>query len=127
VATSFSVNNVAKLGIEKNPLTEGVANETGAFTFTSSESLQSDKPAVFSFAYHGDTYTGSYKGLAAIKIDAAGKLQKLAATAFSSLTKNGKPLVSLSKEADVFISVEKGIVHATVADETRSVKLVINK
>ncbi len=127
IATSFSLDNVAKLGVEKNPLTDGVANEAGNFTFTNSESLQSDQPAAFSFTYHGDTYTGSYKGLAAISIDASGKLQKLAATAFSSMRKNGKPMVSLSKEADIFISVENGIVHATVADETKSAKLIINK
>ena len=127
VANTYSLDNVAKLGIEKNVLTDGVMNEPGTYTFTNAESLQSNTPASFSFTWHGDTYTGKYKGLATIKIDADGKLQKLAATAFSSLLKNGKPMVSPSKEADVFISVKDGVAQAVIADETKSVKLVFNK
>ena len=127
VANSYSLENVSKLGIEKNTLTDGVLNEPGTYTFTNSESLQTNSPAVFSFTYQGDTYTGIYKGLAAIKMDKTGKIQKLSATAFSSFNKNGKPVITMSKEADVFISVEGGVVSATVADETKSVKLVFNK
>ncbi len=123
VATSYSMENVAKLGISKNILIDGVPNADGSYTFSNTESLKSDIPAVFSFNYQGNVYAGSYKGLAAIKIDASGKLQKLAATAFSSLTKNGKNIFSLSKEADVFVTIQNGIITATVADELKSVKI----
>ena len=127
VATSFSLNNVAKLCIEKNLLTDGVTNEVGSYTFTNDESLKTNIPATFSFTYHGNIYTGSYKGLAAIKLATTGKLQKLAATCFSSLSKNGKSIVHIDKEADVFISVDNGIVHSIIADKTKSIKMFFNK
>ncbi|MEI6275599.1 MAG: hypothetical protein WCP08_06400 [Prolixibacteraceae bacterium] len=126
VATSYSIENTSKLGIVKNELTDGVANEPGTYTFTSIASLQENQPATFSFTYLGNTFSGTYKGIAVIKINPKGKLQKLAATAFSSLKKNGKELLHLSGEADAFITTENGILKATLADVTKSIKLVQN-
>ena len=122
--SGYSLENVAKLGIPKNDLIDGVKNEEGSFTFTNTESLQTGKPAIFSFNYLGNTYTGSYKGLASIKMDAKGKLEKLAATAFTSLQKDGRNLISVSKESDVFITVVNGKVNAEIADVTKNAKLV---
>lgn len=127
VATSFSLDNVEKLGVKKNTLFDGVSNGDGAFTFTSVESLQTDKLATFSFIYNGNTFTGTYKGLAAIKVDSKGNVIKLSATAFGSVSRNGKELFHLSQPADVFISVQNGIMNATIADETKSIQLVIDK
>ncbi len=124
VATSFSIENVAKLGIPKNELVDGVANEEGSYTFTSSNSLQSDSPANFRFTYLGNTFTGTYKGLAAIKIDKKGSLQKLSATGFLELNKNGKPVLQLSKEADIFLMIKDGIKDITIADPTKSTQVI---
>ena len=106
VSTTWSIDNAAKLGVPKNELTDGVSNGPGTYTFTSIESLQKNQPATFSFKYYGNTFTGTYKGLVAIQIDNKGNLQKLAATAFSSLLKNGKEILHLSGEADVFFNTE---------------------
>jgi len=125
-ATSYSLDNIAKLGIAKNELIDGVENEAGSYTFTSIESLKNNTPATFSFTYQGNHFTGTYKGLAAIKVDVNGNLQKLAATAFSSLQKNGKQILHLDKEADVFSIVENGIMHVTIADEAKSIKISTN-
>jgi len=88
-----------------------------------SQKMQNNSPATFSFTYKGNHFTGTYKGLAAIKVDATGSLQKLAATAFSSLQKNGKDILHLDKEADIFIAVQNGIMQATIADESKSIKI----
>jgi hypothetical protein len=122
-ANSFSLDNVAKLGVPKVELKDGVPNEPGSFTFTNSESLESNTPATFRFTYKNDVYSGSYKGLAAIKLDAKGNLQKLAATAFSSLQKNGKDLLRLSSEADIFLQSVNGVIKATLADPTKSISI----
>src|SRR5665647_1849336 len=124
VATSFSLDNVAKLGVSKNDLIDGVPNGHGAYTFTSIESLQKDTSATFSFTDHGYTFSGTYKGLAAIQVDTKGGLQKLAATGFLSLYRNGKKLLHLTKEADVFISLQNKKMAVTIADETKSIKIV---
>ena len=124
VATSFSLNNISKLGIAKNALADGVTNADGSYTFTSIESIRSNTPAIFSFSLNGNQFSGTYKGLAAIKIDAKGNLEKLSATAFSSFKKNGSTIFHLSKEADVFITIKDGLPNAIIADETKSIKLV---
>lgn len=62
----------------------------------------------------------------AIRIDQKGNLQKLAATAFSSMRKNGKEILHVSSEADVFITIVNDIVKATVADPSKTIKLSQN-
>ncbi|KAA9041206.1 hypothetical protein FW778_04000 [Ginsengibacter hankyongi] len=123
VATSFSLENVEKLGVPRNDLVNGVPNGDGAYTFTSIESLQKDSAVNFSFAYNGYTFSGNYKGLAAIKVDNKGNLQKLAATCFLSLKRNGVQIMHLSKPADIFISLENNKIDATIADSTKTIQL----
>jgi len=127
VATSYTLDAVAKLGITKNTLVEGVNNEEGSYTFTSVESLRNNTAAAFSFTCNGNTFSGSYKGLAAIKVDAKGNLQKMAATGFSSLYRNGKEVLHVTKVADVYIAVENKKVDAIIADETKSIKVIIHE
>ena len=122
-ATTFSMENVEKLGLHKNNLEDGVTNEDGSYTFTSIESLLSDTPATFNFKYKNYTYSGRYKGLAAIKLDNKGNLEKLAATAFTTLKRNGREILRLSKEADIYLTFQNGIALATAADETKSLKI----
>ncbi len=117
----YSLENVARLGIPPNKLEDGVMNEEGSFTFTNTASLESDQPAVFRFEYKGNLYTGQYKGLAAVKLDANGNLQKLAATGFSYLQKNGKEIFQLTKEADVFVQKGKEGPAVVIADPGRSI------
>ena len=64
--------------------------------------------------------------MAAIKIDSKGNIEKLAATAFTSLKKNGKEILSLSKEADLFLTQQNKVMSATIADKTQSIKLYHN-
>jgi hypothetical protein len=121
VATSYSLGNAAKLGIPKNSLQDGVENQEGSYTFTSIESLKNNRPAIFSFSYNGNRFEGSYKGLAAIQVNKIGNLEKLAATAFLYLKRNGSDLLRLSKAADVFIISRDGLLKATIADTSKSI------
>jgi len=123
VAIGYSLENVARLGIPANQLEDGVTNGEGSFTFTNTASLTNNQPAVFRFTYKGKLYTGQYKGLAAVKLDAQGNVQKLAATGFSAIQQNGKDILRLSGEADVFIKVEKTGTKVTIADPTRSITI----
>lgn len=125
VATSFTIDNVAKLKVAKNELTDGVTNTDGSYTFTNAASLDEGVSASFSFKYNNDQYTGTYKGIAVIKLTAGGDLQKLAATGFSSLEKNGRALVKLNKAADIFVTMQNGKTNAVIADETHQTKMII--
>jgi len=127
VDTSFSLENMKKLGDIKNPLVDGVMNEDGSYTFTNVSSLQNNTSAVFSLIYNGANYTGTYKGMAAVKLSVDGKLEKLAATGFTSFQKNGKVILQLSNEADIFLSVSGNVVNATIAGENGQNTLTFEK
>jgi hypothetical protein len=94
------------LGDIKNPLVDGVLNEDGSYTFTNVASLQSNTPAVFSLNYNGANYTGTYKGMASIKLSVDGKLGKLAV--------NGRVILQLNNEADIFLTVSGNVVNAII-------------
>lgn len=100
------LENKTKLGDIKNPLVDGVLNEDGSYTFTNVASLQSNTPAVFSLNYNGANYTGTYKGMASIKLSVDGKLGKLAV--------NGRVILQLNNEADIFLTVSGNVVNAII-------------
>ncbi len=126
VSTHFSIEDIAKLGIARNELKNGVQNDDGSFTFTSVESIKTNTADTFSFVYQGDHYQGSYTGIASIKIGRKGKLEKLASTGFSSLTKNGHPILQLSKAADIYVVAENDRYQATIADANKETQLLFD-
>ena len=113
---SFRVDEVSKLGISKREYPNGVLNEDDSFTFTGIKDSQT-------FIASGHNFTIESNGLAAIQTDENGNLKKMVATAFSTLKKDGKPLLSLSKPADISVVVNNGIADIIVADETKSIKV----
>jgi len=127
VDTSFSLPNMLKLGDIKQTLVDGVMNEDGSYTFTNVASLQNDNPATFAFTYKGVNYSGTYKGMAAIKLHVDGTLEKIAATGFTSFQKNGKVIVALNKESDIFLSVNGNKVLCTIAGDAKQVQLMYSK
>lgn len=127
VDTSFSLPNMLKLGDFKQSLVDGVINEDGSYTFTNVASLKNDSPATFAFTCKGVNYSGTYKGMAAIKLHVDGTLDKLAATGFTSFQKNGKVIVALNKEADIFLSFNGNKVLCTIAGDAKQVQLTYSK
>ncbi|MFZ4582587.1 MAG: hypothetical protein ACOYM7_08045, partial [Paludibacter sp.] len=120
---TFSLEKIGNLGITPNAISDGVENEDGSFTFTNKAVFDSNEPSEFNFTVAGNSFKGKYKGGAAIKIDKNGNLEKLAATGFSSLTKNDKPYFSLNKAADVLYEIKNGNVIVTIVDETKKTKV----
>lgn len=118
---NFAVNDVEKMGIAKREFQNGVLNEDGSYTFTGINETQSLK-----LGKNGDQYIIKCNGLAAIKIDASGKLEKLVATNFSSLAVNGKAILSLEKPSDIFVTVENEKANVTVLDGDKSNKISSN-
>ncbi len=113
---SFKVDEVRKLGVSKREFENGVLNEDGSFTFTGIKDSQTFTAANHNFKIESN-------GLAAIQTDENGNLKKMVATAFSSLKKDGKTILSLSKPADISVVVNNGVADIIVADETKSIKV----
>ena len=105
---------MTKLGDIKNPLVDVVLNEDESYTFTNVASLQINTPAVFSLNYNGANYTGTYKGMAAVKLSIDDNLEKLAVTGFTSFQKNGRVILQLNNEADIFLTVSGNVVNAII-------------
>jgi hypothetical protein len=115
---TYSVNDIPKLGISKREFPNGVLNEDGSYTFTGikeSQTLKSGK--------NGDTFTIKCNGLAAIKTSDNGKLEKLVATDFSSLTVNGKTIFSVEKPTDISVIVNNGVAEITMLDKDKTNKV----
>lgn len=74
-----------------------------------------DGPA--DFDYNGINIISAWNKIAA---------KTVAATAFSSMRKNGKEILHVSNEADIFITIVNGTVMATVADRSKTIKLSQN-
>ncbi|AOW10775.1 hypothetical protein [Flavobacterium gilvum] len=127
VATSFSLDAIAKLGIKKNELQNGVLTEDNTYVFTDVKSIQDNALASFTFTDNGTVFSGNYKGLAAIKIDSKNNVEKLAATGFSSLQKNGNTIFAMNKPADVFIEVKNNQVYIKIAGNENETQIITNK
>jgi hypothetical protein len=127
VATSFSLEAVSKLGIKKNELQNGVITEDNSYVFTDTKSLQDTTLANFTFVHNGITFSGNYKGLAAIKIDSKNNIKKLSATGFLSLQKNGNTVLALNKPADVFIEVKNNKAYITIAGDKNETRIITNE
>ena len=115
---SFNVGEVNKLGINKREFENGVLNEDGSYTFTGIKGSQQ-------LSLGSGTFTIDCNGLAAIQTDENGNLKKMVATAFSSLKKDGKTILNLSKPADISVVVNNGVADIIVADESKTSKVNI--
>lgn len=103
VATSFDVASMSKLGVTMLALDEGAVYEDGSVILADLDSLVKNEPKPFSINIQGHNFTGAYMGLVAIKGDADGHVEKLAAGGLQELKCNGSPVVSLSAPSDLVL------------------------
>jgi hypothetical protein len=122
----YSVENLSKLGLQKNLLPDGCKNEDGSYTFNDLTSLRTGNAATFKVSFEGENYTGDYRGLAVIKAKQSG-LQKLSATGLTQLTRNGQVILSFKEPTDIFIAKEENGYKIILADKAKSRKPLVNK
>lgn len=115
----YSVENLSKLGLQKNLLSDGCKNEDGSYVFTDFNSLMGDNIAQFNVNIDGDNYSGLYKGLAVIKADKKNGLTKFGANRFKELKRNGKTILSFQAPVDIFVSRINGKLNITVKDSSK--------
>ena len=120
--TRFDAKEMPKLGVATTLLPDGCRNEDGSYVFTDLASLKGPQPASFQVTLGGATYSGSYHGLAAIKTDSRGDLEKFTAAGFQELRKDGKVIFRLDQPADIFITRKNGGYEAVVDESNKTVK-----
>jgi len=118
----FNVDRIAQLGVQKSPL-DGIGGELedGSIILTDLASIETDKPKAFSVQVNGHNFSGSYKGVLAIKADADGTLRKFACGDCGTLSRDGRPLLELRKPADLVLTGEAGThYHALIGGDQDS-------
>jgi hypothetical protein len=123
----FSVDGVARLGVSRRTDRNGSLNEDGSYVFTDLDSLRTGRPATFEARFGENTYTGEYRGLAAISADPGAGLLKLAASGLTVLRKNGAVLFSLPRPADVYLARQNGGYHITIAGDPATATPAVDK
>ncbi len=122
IATTYSISDLPKLGLQKNAVENGCKNEDGSYVFSDYNSLKSNQPTTFSVIIDGDNYNGTYIGMAAIAADKKVGIKKFTATGFSELKKNDKVIIRFTQPTDILIEGNKLL----IADETRTIKPMKN-
>ncbi len=117
----YSVENLAKLGLQKNRLTDGCKNEDSSYVFTDENSLRTASIASFTVKIDGVEYSGKYKGIALIAADQPSGLRKFTAAGFTELSRNGKVILSFQKPVNIYLEKQNGKYELTVADPTKSI------
>lgn len=122
----FHPDRIPELGCVIDTLMNGSRMNDGSVILTDFGSLVSNTPAPFNLSINGDSYTGEYMGLMAIKVSSGGYLEKLACRQFKELKKNGKTILALNKPSDMFLfRCENGKYSITLEDATESIMPVI--
>lgn len=102
-ATSFSVDAMEKLGVPKLVIDGGALYQDGSVVLTDADSLAKSQPKKFSVEVNGHVFSGEYVGLLAIKSDASGRIEKLAAGGLQHLERDGKAVVDVSAPSDLIL------------------------
>ena len=113
----YSVDNLPKLGLQKNLLKDGCHNEDGSYIFTDENSLRTSDFASFSVDIEGVIYSGKYKGIALIDADKTSGLKKFTAAGFTELNRDGNVILSFKNPVNIFLEIKNGKCEMTIADK----------
>lgn len=99
----FDVKQLAKLGVQPNPLSDGAFMEDGAVVFADYASWRTNQAKPFKVNLGGHEFSGSYVGVCALKAGQNGELEKFVCGGFTELQRDGRRIFSLPQPADVLI------------------------
>lgn len=107
VATHYSLDDVAKLGIPKNEYKNGNRCKDGAIVLTDYTSLKNNSHTEFSITIGKNVYTGKYQGFVALDVNEQSKIKRFACGAFEELFRNGKSILKVKSPADIVLTTDK--------------------
>ena len=100
----LDINSLPQLGAQPNQFQDGALMEDGSVIFTDIASWRTNQAKPFTVKLAGHEFSSSYVGVCALKVDAAGDVEKLACGGFSELSRDGKEVLSLREPADAVIT-----------------------
>lgn len=126
VATYYSLDNVAKLGIPKNEYKDGNRCADGAIILTDYPSLKNNSRTDFSITIGNNVYTGKYQGLVALDTDEQGNIKRFACGSFDELFRNGKSILKVKSPADIVLTTNNKGLKINVVGSKKKNKLINN-
>ena len=99
----------ACFGLKKNSISDGCELADGSVVITNLQSLMNDEFCTYQFIVKGYPCEAEFKGVFALLLDDLGEIKKIAAGNLKSLTVNGRKLINLSGDDDVFVPIRKTI------------------
>ena len=99
----FSVGQIPALGMARSTNQNMAYLEDGSVICSDLNSFTTGKPQPFGISLAGHTWSGAYVGVLALKADAYGRIEKLAAGGLSQLLCDGKLVLSLASPADIVL------------------------
>ena len=123
----FNKNKIDFLGIQPNREEGTCHNEDGSVTYTDLRSLRSGEETQFELEVDGDTWSGTFIGLAAIEADGSIGLVRYAAAGGRELSRNGKRLFELEQATDLLIERNQDGLRVELLDPTGSNRVLVNR
>ncbi|MDR0844813.1 MAG: hypothetical protein LBN71_06295 [Tannerella sp.] len=106
-AVPFEKENFSLLA-PANTVSNGIFLQDGSVVMSDYASVKNKSNTVFNIKVGENEFTGSYKGIFALKTDSKGKIEKMACGNFMALQRNGVTILEIKTPADLLITKEKG-------------------
>jgi hypothetical protein len=131
----FDVDKIPELGVARDVSDPGCSNladkspvctdlnslekacsrlEDGSALCMDLKSLQKNQPENFEFKFASHTYTGSFIGVVALKVDSSGRVEKFACGQCKELQRDQRPIVSLKERHDMVLITKAGKTNVLV-------------
>jgi hypothetical protein len=88
--------------------------EDGSSLRTDLASIQKNEPKDFQFNLAGHIYTGSFVGVAALKVDQGGRVEKFACGQCSGLQRDGKTVLRMKEPRDLVLRRDASGYHVLI-------------
>jgi hypothetical protein len=106
---------LGRLGISRDDLApDGSMLEDGSSLRTDLASIQKNEPKDFQFNLAGHIYTGSFVGVAALKVDQGGRVEKFACGQCSGLQRDGKTVLRMKEPRDLVLRRDASGYHVLI-------------
>jgi hypothetical protein len=122
---SFDIQQIEKLGVQKNMLKDACLYPDSSVILTHYESMVKNKPVEFDIELNGKRFTGTYTGMLAFKV-AGSEILKLTSTGLVSISRNNKVLLSFKNPQSLYVQRKTNqLYQMTLFDPDKKVKPAI--
>lgn len=122
----FDPKDLSSLSVKKNPIKDGIVLKDGSVIMSNYSSVETNEDTPFAFELNGHTYTGSYQGVFALRLDKSGEIERLVCGNFKSLQRDGQIILASDQATDICLEKVGNEYNVFVKDSSASCKITIH-